>query len=285
MARGTAAAAVALCALFALPAPADAAWPTIVTLAGTGSLGFSGDGGPAVAAELNNPTEAVGLPGGSVLISDYDNHRVRLVGADGTIATFAGTGVDGFAGDGGPATLAQLSHPRDTVRLADGSILIADSTNERIRRVAADGTISTVAGTGASGSSGDGGPAVLATFSGLRDLGLLADGAVLISDQSNDRVRRMDTDGLVHAHSAGYGGPEGIEQVRDGSVLVADLGDQNVKRVAPTARCRISRAAPWACASTIWPARRTWPSCPTDRCSSPTRSTTASCASRRTAAA
>jgi len=233
MGRGLAATAVALCALFAVPAPALAAWPTIVTLAGTGSLGFSGDGGPAVAAQLNNPTEAFGLPGGSVLISDYDNNRVRLVGADGTIATFAGTGVDGFSGDGGPATLAQLSHPRDTIRLADGSILIADSTNERIRRVAADGTISTVAGTGASGSSGDGGPAILATFSGLRDLALLADGSVLISDQSNDRVRRIDTGGLVHAHSAGFGSPEGIEQVRDGAVLVADLGGQNVKRVAP----------------------------------------------------
>jgi len=233
-----------LCGAMALPPSADAAWPTIETLAGTGALGFSGDGGPAALAQLNNPTEAIGLAGGSVLISDYDNHRVRLVGPDGVIATWAGTGAQGFAGDGGPASLAQLSNPRDTVRLADGSILIADSTNERVRRVAADGTISTVAGTGASGSSGDGGPATLATFSGLRDIELLADGSVLISDQTNARVRRLDSGGFVHAHSSGYTTPEGIEQLPDGSVVVADRDGQVVRRIAPDGTMSVFAGTP-----------------------------------------
>jgi NHL repeat len=234
----------ALCGVLALPSSAGAAWPTITTLAGTGLPGFSGDGGPASLAQVSRPTEAIGLPGGSVLISDYDNDRVRLVGPDGVITTFAGTGVQGFSGDGGPATLAQLSNPRDTIRLPDGSTLVADSTNERIRRVAADGTISTIAGTGGSGSSGDGGPATSATFSGLRDIALLADGSVLLSDQANARLRRIDTGRIVHAHSAGYATPEGIEQLPDGSVLVADRDGQIVRRVAPDGTLSVFAGAP-----------------------------------------
>ncbi|MGA9371084.1 MAG: hypothetical protein WBV53_04485, partial [Solirubrobacterales bacterium] len=144
---------------------------TIETVAGSGPFGsfadgaFSGDGGPAGAARLDNPHGLAVNPDGSYLIADTDNNRVREVATDGTISTVAGSGPagngnGGFSGDGGPATSARLNRPFDVDPTADGGFLIADTGNKVIRRVAPDGTITTVAGIpGAQGFSGDGGPA------------------------------------------------------------------------------------------------------------------------------
>ena len=116
-------------------------------VAGNGSRGFSGDGGPATQAALNYAHLAL-APNGSVLVADSYNHRIRRVGTDGIISTLAGTGVAGYSGDGGPATQAALNVTWGVAAAPDGGVLIADYGNHRIRRVRPDGIITTLAGTG-----------------------------------------------------------------------------------------------------------------------------------------
>ena len=133
---------------------------TISTYAGTGELSFGGDGGPAVEAQLRFPPGVTVDAAGNLYIADFANHRIRKVGSSGTITTIAGTGERGFAGDGGSATEAQLRGPTGVATDGTGNLYIADPGNDRIRRVDSSGTISTVAGNGIPGFSGDGGPAV-----------------------------------------------------------------------------------------------------------------------------
>src|SRR5262249_39209729 len=125
----------------------------ITTVAGNPN-GPGGDGGPATAARLDNPTGVAVGPDGSIYIAG--GRRIRRAGPDGTIPPSAGPGLVGFSGDGGPAAAAQLGAPRGVAVGPDGAIYIADSTNNRIRRVGRDGIISTVAGNGTAGFGGDG---------------------------------------------------------------------------------------------------------------------------------
>jgi glucose/arabinose dehydrogenase len=162
---------------------------TIDTIAGDGSAGFAGDGGSADAAELKKPFGVAPVPGGGYLIADTANSRIRLVGPDGTIGTVAGNGVAGFAGDGGSATEAELNHPHAVLALPRGGFLIADTENDRVRRVWPDGTITTIAGTGLPGFSGDGGPAAEAQLDEPKALAPLPSGAILVADSSNNRLR------------------------------------------------------------------------------------------------
>ncbi|MFF6952812.1 RICIN domain-containing protein [Streptomyces iakyrus] len=185
----------------------------ISTFAGTGTAGFSGDGGLATAARLNYPLGVAVDGSGAVYIADHHNHRVRKVTADGKISTFAGTGTAGFAGDGGPALSAQLRRPYAlAVDTADG-LCIADAENHRVRKVSADGTISTVAGSGTAGFGGDGGPAASAKLN--LPLGVVADssGTLYISDYHNHRVRKVTADGTISTAAgtgtAGFGGDDG----------------------------------------------------------------------------
>jgi len=164
---------------------------TIRTVAGTGVAGFSGDGGPAVAAELSHPFGVAPLPDGGFLVDDTGNSRIRRVWPDDRIATVAGNGVDGFAGDGGSAVDAELSQTHDVVA-APGGFVIADTGNDRVRLVRADGTIVTIAGSGTAGFSGDGGPAIAAQLDQPKAVALTASGGVLIGDALNDRVRLVD---------------------------------------------------------------------------------------------
>ncbi len=130
----------------------------ITTIAGIGTSGFSGDGGPATSAQLNGPS-GIGLDSaGNLYIADETNNRIRMVTTTGVISTVAGTGTGGFSGDGGQATSAQLNFPTSVVVDTAGNLYIADSRNIRIRMVKATGVISTVAGTGTGGFSGDGVP-------------------------------------------------------------------------------------------------------------------------------
>ena len=182
---------------------------TIETVAGSGPYGsfadgsFSGDGGPADAARLDNPHGLAVNPDGSYLIADTDNNRVREVATDGTISTVAGSGPagngnGGFSGDGGPATSARLNRPFDVDPTAEGGFLIADTGNMVIRRVAPDGTIRTVAGIpGAQGFSGDGGPATAARLSGPHGVAATAAGGLLIADKNNQRIRMVAADGTI----------------------------------------------------------------------------------------
>ena len=155
----------------------------ITTVAGNGVQGFSGDGGLATSAHLNHPTELV-LDGSDVIIADAHNHRIRRVAMDtGVITTVAGTGVGSFSGDGGPATSATLMYPIGVVMDSGGNLLIVDKNNHRVRRVAAGtGVITTVAGTGAIGFGGDGGPASNASLTNPWGLVVDARGNVFISE-------------------------------------------------------------------------------------------------------
>jgi sugar lactone lactonase YvrE len=131
-------------------------------IAGGGASGFSGDGGPATAAQLNRPRRVAVDADGNLYIVDYGNQCIRKVTAAGVISTVAGNGKIGFSGDGGPARAAQLNWPRCVAVDSTGNLYIADTYNQRIRKVTAAGAISTVAGNGIRGFSGDGGPATAA---------------------------------------------------------------------------------------------------------------------------
>jgi len=162
----------------------------IDTFAGTGEPAYSGDGGPAVAAALNLPSALALAGAGELYIADTVNHAIRRVDVEGTITTVAGAGTAGFAGDDGPASAARLDQPYGVAVAPDGSLYIGDRSNFRIRRVAPDGVIETLAGTGVEGSRGD-------RLASETELGLVArvafDGdAVLVADQTNSRVIRID---------------------------------------------------------------------------------------------
>ena len=130
----------------------------ISTVAGTGTAGFSGDGGAATSAQLRNPQDVVLDAAGNLYIVDTGDHRIRKVNSAGVISTVAGSGAQGFSGDGGAATAAQLNQPRGVALDGAGNLYIADWFNQRIRKVdVSSGNISTVAGTGTAGFSGDGG--------------------------------------------------------------------------------------------------------------------------------
>ncbi|CAK0766262.1 hypothetical protein CCP4SC76_4520002 [Gammaproteobacteria bacterium] len=222
----------------------------ITTIAGNGIQGFSGDGGPATAASLNNPWGvAVGIDG-SVLIADYYNHRIRRVGSDGVITTIAGNGSQGFSGDGGPATAASLNYPIKVTAVPDGSVIIADGGNHRIRRIGPDGVITTIAGNGNAGFRGDGGPAINAGIPSSSGVSVASDGSILVSSIGVNRIRRIGTDGIIMTVAgnelqgfSGDGGPataatlhspaDIVTMESDGSVLFADEQNYRIRRIGP----------------------------------------------------
>ncbi|MGW2370296.1 hypothetical protein ACWCZ5_32700 [Streptomyces sp. NPDC001667] len=163
----------------------------ITTFAGTGTAGFGGDGGPAIAAQLNGPA-AMAVDAGSLYVTDFFNNRVRKVDlGTGIITTFAGTGTAGFGGDGGPAIAASLSAPEGVVIWA-GSLYITDQGNNRVRRVdLATGIITTFAGTGTVGFGGDGGPAIAAQLNTPRGMAVDEEGNVYFACWHNNRVRKV----------------------------------------------------------------------------------------------
>lgn len=169
----------------------------VTTVAGTGTAGYSGDGGAATEARLNTPTGVAVSPSGNLYIADLNNHRVRRVAQDGIIDTVVGTGARGFDGDGGPASAALLNLPWHVAVGADGALYIADNGNHRIRRVDPAGAISTVAGNGNPGYAGDGGAAVDAQLQGPIGVAVAPDGSLYIVDGSNNVVRRVGTDGVI----------------------------------------------------------------------------------------
>ena len=179
----------------------------ISTVAGTGEQGFSGDGGPATSATMRRPTYVAVDGLGNLYISDQANHRVRRVDATtGTISTVAGTGVTGSTGDGGPATSAKFGNPFGLAVDSLGNLYIAQYYSNRVRRVdAASGIITTVAGNGRPGISGDGGPASSARIN--RPAGLAVDslGNLYIADWGNRRVRRVDAASGTISTVAGTG--------------------------------------------------------------------------------
>ncbi|MCC5951370.1 MAG: hypothetical protein JJU45_04675 [Acidimicrobiia bacterium] len=220
---------------------------TIGTFAGTGSGGFSGDGGPAVDAQLSRPVGLAVDSSGALYIADVTNHRIRKVDSSGTITTVAGTGSLGPATSGGPATDSTLSFPSDVAVGPDDSFYIADFLNNQVHRVGADGVLVTVAGTGDTGSSGDGGPAVDAELGMPQGVAVDAAGRVYIADTGNNRVRVVDTDGTIStvagtgtagfsgdgglATEAELSGPIGVAFTSSGLLVVGDSGNDRVRMV------------------------------------------------------
>jgi hypothetical protein len=222
---------------------------TIRTVAGSGSYGSSGDGGPATAASLQAPIGVAALPDGGFLIADAAAARVRRVSATGIITTAAGTGTRGISGDGGPATAAEIYDPQGVTAMPDGGFLIADG-DYVVRRVSLTGIITTVAGTGTPGFSGDGGPATAAQLTNPNAVAVSADGGFLIADSGNRRIRQVSPTGIITTvagtgvqGSSGDGGaataaqlnnPTGVATTPDGGFLIADWFGNRVRWVSPT---------------------------------------------------
>ena len=164
----------------------------ITTYAGTGTAGYSGDGALATLARLNRPQGIHLASNGDLYIADALNSAIRKVAAvTGIITTYAGTGTAGFSGDGGAATSAQLNAPEAMHLNSVGDLYIADTVNNRIRRVSSGGTITTVAGTGTAGSAGDGGSATAAQLDTPRGIAIGSNGAYYIGDRNNNKIRKV----------------------------------------------------------------------------------------------
>ena len=224
---------------------------TISTFAGTGQYSFNGDNGAATQTDLNQPFGLAVDAAGDVYIADSQNHCVRVVTPDGNIHAVAGTpAASGYSGDGGPARNAKLNMPLGIALDAAGNLYIADSGNNVIRMVSTSGTISTIAGNGGRGSSGDGGPATSAQLN--KPEGILVDsgGAVYFSDYFNNRVRQV-VNGIINTVAGngqtGYTGdngaatnaqiyePIGMAVDASGNVYVADFGNNAIRELTPTA--------------------------------------------------
>jgi uncharacterized protein (TIGR03437 family) len=229
---------------------------TITTVAGNGGFGFSGDGGTATAAQLNQPFGVAVDGTGNLFIADTHNFRIRKVSPDATISTVAGGSTPPCcsSGDGGPATIAQLTSPADVAVDTKGNVFIADGV--QVRRVSPDGVITTAAGNGTPGFSGDGGPATAAQLGQVGGLlfsdGIATDGSgnLFIADCNNFRVRKVAADGTITTIAgngvqgySGDGGPAITAQLGCPFRLVADaagnlfvMDDPNHPRIRKVSR-------------------------------------------------
>ena len=191
---------------------------TVVTLAGTGVSGATGDGGPATRAQVGNPFGVTLGPDGSLYVCEVDTDRIRRIdSSDGSISTVAGTGEAGYSGDGGQATDARLNDPYEVRFDRAGNMYFVEMLNAVVRRVdAASGRISTVAGTGERGFSGDGGPATEATFDRPHSIALDGQGSLFIADIGNHRIRRVD---LASGTVSTFAGTGTREPTPDGAPL------------------------------------------------------------------
>ncbi len=222
---------------------------TITTIAGTGAANYSGDGGPATAATVLNPEGVAVDVSGTVYIADTGNNRIRAIDASGRITTKAGDGAAGFSGDGGSSTAARLNAPASVAVDAAGNVYFADAGNNRVRRIDASGVITTVAGSGITGSSGDGGSAVLAQLNGPFGICIDAAGNLYIADEGNSRIRRVNAAGIITTIAgtgiAGFSGdggqatqaavnfPQAVTVDASGNLYIADTRNLRVRRVTP----------------------------------------------------
>jgi len=217
----------------------------LTRVAGTGRPGYGGDGGPAVNAQLSGPVGVAVDTTGTVYIGDTGNHRVRKVSPAGVISTIAGTGVPGFFGDGRSATAAEVASPSGLALDVAGNLYLADAGNGRVRKITAAGIISTVAGNGGFGFSGDGGPAVNAAMSLPRGVAVDGSGNIYITDE-NERVREV-SGGIISTVAGngtyGYSGdggaatkaalaaPNAVAIDKAGNLLIADGNNNRVRKV------------------------------------------------------
>lgn len=262
---------VLLAALLAAPA-ASASTNTVLTVAGTGVAGSSGDTGPAISATFNAPRGMARLADGTVLVADTGNNKVRAIAPNGIVTTVVGTGAASSTGDGGAATAATLNAPRDVAVAPDGvTYYVADYSGHRIRKVSG-GTITTVVGTGANNSLGDFGPSASANVNAPGGIDVAANGDLYIADSGGHRIRRVlasggviDGTGLIHtvagtgqgnvgdggpAVSAQLNAPNDVLLMADGSFLIADYNNGRIRRVDTFGT--ISNVLSGGCGNATW---------------------------------
>jgi sugar lactone lactonase YvrE len=221
----------------------------ITTVIGTGIEGSAGLGGPGVSAQLSFPHGIAADSAGNIYVSDSGNFRVVKLSPDGTLTAFAGNGTRGYSGDGGPAVDAQLRMPRGLAADARGNVYIADSWNFRLRKVDANGSIATVAGTGANGYSGDGGPAASAALGFLEAVAVDdRTNTIYVSDPLNSVVRAIDAAGgqirtVAGTGVQGFAGdagpaiaaqlhfPRGLAVDSSGNLYIADSFNNRLRKV------------------------------------------------------
>ncbi len=234
----------------------------ITTVAGNGASGFGSDGVLATNTSLYAPYGVTILPTtGELVIADTYNHRIRKVDSNGIISTVAGTGKQtGEAGaplgDNGPATSATLNTPYSIIANSDGEIIIADLVNYRIRKIDTSGVITTIAGTGTVGATGDNGPATSAQVGEIRGLAINSVGDLYLADQTNHCIRKVfgysqiiiNVAGFCGTNSGGYWmddvpatttnlkTPTGVAVSSDGEIVIADRGNHRVRKVTIDAK-------------------------------------------------
>ncbi len=234
--------------LFVLGFVANTNAQTIYTIGGTGVAGFSGDTSAATAAEIYGPAGVAVDGAGNSYVADFYNQRIRKISSAGTITTIAGNGTAGFGGDNGPAIGAELHDPMGVAADISGNVYIADRTNNRIRKVDASGNITTIAGTGAIGYSGDNGPATAARIYGPTGVAVDIAGNVYFADRVNNAVRKIDLNGTIttiagtgtqgfntddwpSALLAELNNPTGVAVDNIGNVYIADQGNNRIRKV------------------------------------------------------
>src|SRR5262245_2284598 len=222
----------------------------ISTIAGSGLRGFSGDGGPALAAALAAPLGLALGAGRDVLVADFGVSRVRKIGADGAISTVAGNGRFAASPDGAAGTDTALREPWGIADVADGSIVVSERTGARIRRVGPNGIVSTVAGTGVTGATPDGGEAKLAAIALPNGVAVDADGNVYFCEQTNCKVRKISPAGTISteagngvqsvtttngvpATNSALGFPYGLTLDSTGNLYFTDGAQNLVRKVSP----------------------------------------------------
>lgn len=195
----------------------------ITTIAGTGISGYSGDGGPATVATLNYPSGLTTDTFGNIFICEFFNHIIRKIDTNGIISTFAGTGSFGFSGDGGAPTLALLNKPCYISTDISNNLYFSDQGNSRIRKISASGIISTIAGIGVRGYSGDSGPATSAFINSAAGIYIAnnCSSNILIGDQGNHRVRVITNNYNPPAFSAGH--TQSLVACRDSTTAINSL--------------------------------------------------------------
>ena len=217
-------------------------------IGGTGRQGFSGDGGPATSAQMSYPWGIAVDAAGNVYFTDRDSNYIRRIAVNGTIGVFAGSSTAGFAGDGLPAASALFSGPSGLAFDAAGNLYVADTGNQRIRKIAANGVVSTVAGSGDQGYTNDGAPALSADLNSPEGVALDAAGNLYIADTQNQRIREVTRDGNIATVAGtgfpGYSGDNGpaasatmflptdVAVDKTGNLYIADLGSSRIRKVA-----------------------------------------------------
>jgi uncharacterized protein (TIGR03437 family) len=223
---------------------------TITTVAGNGSTVSSGDGGPAIAAGMVIPIRCAVDSSGNLYIVDQGAHRVRKVDGAGTITAYAGNGVQGFSGDGGPATQAEMNNPTAVAVDVSNNVYITDQFNQRIRRVDAGGTITTVAGNGNPTFGGDTGPAASASLNYPGEVVLDSSGSLFIVDTLNERIRKV-SGGVITTIAGngtqGYAGDGGAPLQAEfngpfpmtldgtGNLYVGDIANNRIRQISGVA--------------------------------------------------